>query len=129
MSKFFEFFKSHRRTTIIAVVAILAVSVILGALAFQNMINFSSQKEPNVTVLAQKDLNQVITTKGVLQSTDSQFVFTRLSTKVNQVLVKTGDVVNVGDVLARLDPTDYQQSVDDIYNLIADTEAQQKALL
>ncbi|MDD2534535.1 MAG: efflux RND transporter periplasmic adaptor subunit, partial [Eubacteriales bacterium] len=42
---------------------------------------------------------------------------------------KTGDVVNVGDVLARLDPTDYQQSVDDIYNLIADTEAQQKALL
>ena len=114
MSRFTLFLGRHRKGLVILVVVALIASI--GSVVFINLQRgrSSTKKETNVTVLKQKELDRVITTKGVVQSTDSHTVFTQLAYKVNDIAVEVGDKVAAGDFLAQLDTRDIKQSIVDL---------------
>ncbi len=130
MNKILSFFKNHRKAAIIILVLVIAIGGIAGALAATGAKNkAASQVETNVTVLSQKDLDQIITTKGVLQSTNKLTVSTQLTAKVTQIVAEVGDVVAAGDVLAQLETDDYDKTISELKENIATASSQQKTLI
>lgn len=83
-------------------------------------------------VLQRKDIQEVLSISGPVSGTDSAEVVSRLHAEILEILVKEGDQVKAGQVLARLDPTDVQRNVDiaqNAYDLAVANyeEAQQQA--
>ena len=85
--------------------------------------------ETNVTVLAKKELDQIITTKGVVQSTLKHTVYTQLVAKVKEIAVEVGDTVAAGDLLAKLDTRDVEKSIGELQNSIKTANNQQNTLI
>lgn len=128
MSKLTRFMKNHRRATVIVILAAILLAGTSGVLALKaNKAPVVSQAESNVTVLALRDLDQVITARGTIQSVLEQPVSTLLTAKVTDIRVAVGDVVQAGDVLAQLDTRDYEENLADIQANIKTADAQQKA--
>lgn len=130
MNRLKLFIKKHRKASIIVLVLVLVISLIAGVLTFGNPNKKSEgQVETNVTVLAQKDLDQIITTKGVLQSTSKLTVYTQLTAKVASISAEVGDVVAQGDMLAQLETRDYEKTIAELNENISTANAQQKSLI
>jgi RND family efflux transporter MFP subunit len=114
VNAFTSFIKSRRKLSVIILVAILALGGTAAVLATRGAQAAKGQPETNVTVLAETDLDQIITTKGVLQSTMEHTVYTLLNYKVQEVAVEVGDTVQPGDFLAQLETTDVERSIADL---------------
>lgn len=66
----------------------------------------------NTAALAKGEVQQVLSISGPVSGTDSAEVVSRLHAEILEILVKEGDKVKAGQVLARLDSTEVQQEVD-----------------
>lgn len=62
--------------------------------------------------LTKSEIQEILSISGPISGTDSAEVVSRLHAEILEILVKEGDKVKAGQVLARLDPTDVQQEVD-----------------
>ncbi|HIT64669.1 MAG TPA: efflux RND transporter periplasmic adaptor subunit [Candidatus Ventrimonas merdavium] len=62
--------------------------------------------------LAKGDVQEVLSISGPVSGTDSAEVVSRLHAEIQEILVKEGDRVEAGQVLARLDPTDVEKEVE-----------------
>ena len=130
MNNLTNFIKNHRKAAIIALVLVLALGGAAGVLATLNQRAKKAVKtETNVTILAQKNLDQIITTKGVIQSTSKVTVYTQLNAKVEEIAVDVGDVVAAGDFLAQLETRDFEKSISELNENIATASNQQKTLI
>jgi len=126
VSRFSLFLGRHRKGLVILIVVALVAGI--GSAVFLTRQGGSTAKpETNVTVLKQKDLDRVITTKGVVQSTDTHTVYTQLAYKVTELAVEVGDKVAAGDFLAQLDTRDIAQSIADLEKTLGTTSSLQSA--
>lgn len=62
--------------------------------------------------LTKGDVQEVLSISGPISGTDSAEVVSRLHAEILEILVKEGDKVREGQVLARLDPADVQKEVE-----------------
>lgn len=70
--------------------------------------------------LEKGDIQEVLSISGPISGTDSAEVVSRLHAEILEILVKEGDKVKAGQVLARLDPEEVQKEVEiaqNAYNL------------
>ncbi len=115
MSRFSQYLSRHRRGLVTLVVVLLVLAALAGAgTLFLRRGRQTAPRETNVTVLRQQDLERIITTRGAVQSTDKQTIYTSLAYKVNAINVKAGDRVAAGEVLAQLDTRDLEQNIADL---------------
>jgi len=73
--------------------------------------NAAAAVSMQTTQLSKASISNIVSTSGVIQSTDSVNVYTDLTYSINQVNVKVGDHVNAGDVLCVLDSKDLNDSI------------------
>ncbi len=101
--------KKKRKKFIIGGVALVVV-----LLAFKVLLG--GKKEIGIPVMTQNltkgDVREVLSISGPVSGTDSAEVVSNLHAEILEILVKEGDTVQEGQVLARLDPTDAQKEVD-----------------
>lgn len=82
-----------------AAVALVAISKVAGGNKEMGM--------PVMTAPLEKgDIEEMLSISGPVSGTDSAEVVSRLHAEILEILVKEGDQVKAGQVLARLDPTD-----------------------
>lgn len=100
---------SRKRRIITGVAAVAAALVAVSRV-------FGGGKDKVVPVmtstLAKSDVQEILSISGPVSGTDSAEVVSRLHAEILEILVKEGDRVEAGQVLARLDPTDVQKEVD-----------------
>ena len=88
-----------------AAVTLLVISKVLGG----------GKEKPlpaETNVLERSGIQEILSISGPISGTDSAEVVSRLHAEIQEILVKEGDQVEAGQVLARLDPTDVQRNVD-----------------
>lgn len=109
--------KKNRKKKILIAVAVVVV-VAVAATAFLSSKKGSALPTVQCTPLSKTSLSNIVSTTGVVESTDSVKVYTDLNYAVKTLPVKVGDKISAGDVLCTLDSKDLQ-----------DTIAQKKAAL
>ena len=62
--------------------------------------------------LTRGTVEEILSVSGPVSGTDSAEVVSRLHAEILEILVKEGDRVKAGQVLARLDPDDVQKEVE-----------------
>lgn len=102
--------KKKKRRRVIA-------GIIIVAAAFFGIRSLSgSGKDTGVPVLTQTlekgDIQEILSISGPVSGTDSAEVVSKLHAEILDILVKEGDPVEAGQILARLDTTDAQREVD-----------------
>lgn len=127
MSRFSLFLGRHRKGLAILIIVALVAGIGSAVFFTRQGKRGAAKPETNVTVLKQQDLDRVITTKGVVQSTDSLTVYTQLAYKVNEIAVEVGDRVAAGDFLAQLDTRDIEQNIADLEKSLGNTSSLQSA--
>lgn len=127
MSRFSLFLGRHRKGLVILIVVALVAGIGSAVVLTQKGKGAATTPETNVTTLKQQDLDRVITTKGVVQSTDTHTVYTQLAYKVNEIAVEVGDRVAAGDFLAQLDTRDIEQSIADLEDSLGTSSSLQSA--
>jgi len=95
----------------------LVVGAVAGAAALAVVFSVSGRgKSAGVMVrtapLERSDIQEVLSVSGPVSGTDSAEVVSRLHAEILEILVKEGDKVKAGQVLARLDPEDVQKEVE-----------------
>lgn len=109
--KLFERIRSlSRRKKILTGAAVLAAAlVVVSALG-------GGKKNTGIPVttqpLAKGTVEEILSISGPVSGTDSAEVVSRLHAEIKEILVKEGDKVEAGQVLARLDTKDAQKEVD-----------------
>lgn len=106
-----KFWKTwSRKRRIITGVAVAAAALFLVSQAF------GPKKEMGMPVttapLTKGEIQEKLSISGPVSGTDSAEVVSKLHAEILEILVKEGDKVTEGQVLARLDPTDAQKEVD-----------------
>lgn len=85
----------------------------------------------NVTKVQIANVNAKMTFPAVAAAADKSSLSFRVNGEVSRILIRAGDLVKKGQLLARLDPTDYQLEVDDArakFN-VADSQYRRSAKL
>lgn len=126
--KFWSKWSKKRR--IITGVAAAAVTLFVVSQAFGG--NKDTGMPVVTTTLAKGDIQEKLSISGPVSGTDSAEVVSKLHAKILEILVKEGDQVEVGQVLARLEQTDVEKEVDIAQNaydlaLANQEEAQRQA--
>ena len=85
---------------IILVVVIMAVSCISGS---------GNAAVVTVTNAYRGDIEETVSTSGTVLSEEKRVVFTKVSGRVDSVLVEAGDAVKKGDVLVAFDMADMEK--------------------
>ncbi|MDD3252250.1 MAG: efflux RND transporter periplasmic adaptor subunit [Lachnospiraceae bacterium] len=99
-----------RKKKIIIGVAALAVALVV---VFRVIGGNKETVIPVVTAALEKgEVSEMLSISGPISGTDSAEVVSSLHAEILELLVKEGDRVSEGQVLARLDPTDVQKEVD-----------------
>ena len=102
--------KWSRKRKIITGVAALAVALlVVGKLKSGGS---SSGLAVTTESLSRGDIQEMLSLNGPIEGTDSAEVVSKLHAEILEILVKEGDQVEAGQVLARLDPADAQKEVD-----------------
>ncbi len=100
---------SRKRKIIPGVAAAAAALIVLPGL-------FGNKGAAGIPVMTQTlqkgDVEEILSISGPISGTDSAEVVSRLHAEILEILVKEGDRVEAGQVLARLDPTDVQKEVE-----------------
>lgn len=100
---------SKKKKILIAVAGLIIVAV--GA-----KVAFGGNKEPegmmvNTSFIEKQDMEEVLKLKAVLEGTESTEVVSKLHYEVKQLLVKEGDKVKKGQLLAVLDSSDLTEQI------------------
>lgn len=128
MKKIGTFFKSHKKLLILlAILAMLAVVWRVYAGNVQAAAAQAAQFNVQTLTLTRGELARTLTVNGSVQSGNAAQAATKLVYPVSEVLVKVGDVVAEGDVVARLDTTDLDQQIKNAQAALG-TEKQQSEL-
>lgn len=100
---------SRKRKIITGVAAAAVALLVISRMAGGN----KEMAVPVMTApLEKSDIKEVLSISGPVSGTDSAEVVSRLHAEILEILVKEGDKVKAGQVLARLDPTDLQKEVE-----------------
>ncbi len=100
---------SRKRKIITGVAAAAVALVVISKVAGGN----KEMGMPVMTAPLEKgDIEEMLSISGPVSGTDSAEVVSRLHAEILEILVKEGDQVKAGQVLARLDPTDLQKEVE-----------------
>lgn len=106
-----KFWKNwSRKRRMITGVAAAAAALFLVSQAFGG--NKATGIPVVLTPLAKGEIQEKLSISGPVSGTDSAEVVSKLHAEILEILVKEGDKVTEGQVLARLDPTDAQKEVD-----------------
>ena len=120
-----SFLKKHKKKIIVS-------GIILAVIIFF-MVNNNSKSKGTVipkgeTVkLVKKDFVKSVSENGTVFSEESVDVFAQKALPVSEILVKVGDTVEKGDVLARLDASSINRELDSAKAGISDTKKSQVA--
>lgn len=100
---------SRKKKIVIGAAALAAaLAVVSGALGGKKNTGMSVVTAP----LEKGDIQEMLSISGPVSGTDSAEVVSRLHAEILEILVKEGDRVKAGQVLAKLDPTDVQKEVE-----------------
>lgn len=107
----------RRILRIMLTVVVLSTLTIVGILGlnYRRAVNVQ-ESAPTVideTVVEVGDLSVTVSATGAIAPAKQVPLIFELSAPILEVLVKAGDVVQQGDVLARLDPTDFEATLSD----------------
>lgn len=105
-------------------IMVILLILIVGVIGFSKM---KGNAEPtmasvNTYELVRKDLVQQITVKAPLDGVDKVDIVSPLNYEVIDIRVKEGDVIKKDDVLAVLDSSEIEKSIDDLNNQIELTQ-------
>lgn len=94
------------KKTFIVIAAVVALAVII---TIVQLISSSkgSVKDVDIAQAAKKDLTQSITVTGNIQANNKEDIMLSNAQKVTEVLAAEGQQVKAGDVLAKIDTTDF----------------------
>ena len=107
-------FKRRRRRKWFVPTIVIAVTLLLGAFfVLPGLIGGgSAAAAPRQTIVLERtNLTRLLPTSGVVRSSDSNFVFSSQNRPVKEIVVRVGDTVRVGDVLARLDMSNIENEI------------------
>lgn len=100
---------SRKKKIVIGAAALAAALVVVSG-------SMGGKKNTGISVvtvpLEKGDIQEMLSISGPVSGTDSAEVVSRLHAEILEILVKEGDRVKAGQVLARLDPTDVQKEVE-----------------
>lgn len=99
-----------RKKKMVIGAAALAAALVIVSRSFGG--NGNGAVPVNVMPLEKSDIQEVLSISGPVSGTDSAEVVSRLHAEILEILVKEGDQVTAGQVLARLDPADVQKEVE-----------------
>ncbi|NBH71402.1 efflux RND transporter periplasmic adaptor subunit [Clostridiaceae bacterium] len=109
--KNWRFWKSwSRKKKIIAGVVVVAAALFVAVKGKGN--SGEGAIMVSTVPLAKGDVEEILSISGPVSGTDSAEVVSRLHAEIEEILVKEGDKVKAGQVLARLDPADVQKEVE-----------------
>lgn len=106
-----KFWRSWSRKRKI-VVGVVVVAAALFAVAKAKGGGSDGEIMVSTAPLTKGDVEEVLSISGPVSGTDSAEVVSRLHAEILEILVKEGDKVKAGQVLARLDPADVQKEVE-----------------
>ena len=72
----------------------------------------ATAQEPQIFALSQGNLSRIISTSGVVQSANSQNIYSTQTAPIQDIFVNVGDSVQAGDVLARLDMSRLESDIE-----------------
>lgn len=96
----------QNKKTFIIIAVVVAIAVILTGVRFVTT-SKGSVKEVDTVKAATKDLIQSITVTGNIQANNKEDIVLSSMQKITQVLAQEGQQVKAGDLIARVDTTDY----------------------
>ena len=108
-------------TLLVAAVAVVGVVSFVKGQFFKKEIPLTSG-EIRTTTLEKGSLSKTISVSGTVKSTTVVNVTTALTAKVKEIMVKVGDTVKKGDIIAKLDSTDIFKEISDIKSKLTDTK-------
>ncbi|MCL2377038.1 MAG: HlyD family secretion protein, partial [Defluviitaleaceae bacterium] len=100
-----------KKTKIWLAVALAAIVVFVGGLAALSALATESLPNVSHTVLMPGDLTERISIRGAVESTNRRNVNSTLNFLVEEIYVEVGDIVEAGDILARLDTVDLELNI------------------
>lgn len=102
--------KKRKRWIAVAIVVILAAAGVLG---YRTMTLSAAPAHPMVetTALELKDLQNLVSVTGNVESTNSKKIYAPLASPVEELLVEVGDYVEEGELLCRLDTSSFESSI------------------
>jgi len=113
-----------RKKKILIAVAVIVIAAV-GAFAWHPWkANKAAAVSVQTTQLSKASISNIVSTSGVIQSTDSVNVYTDLTYSIKNVNVKVGDHVNAGDVLCVLDSQDLKDTISQKLAAIKTSSAQ-----
>jgi HlyD family secretion protein len=96
--------KNKKTIIIIAVIVALAVVFTIARLVTSAQ---GSVKDVDITKVANKDLMQSIVVTGNIEANNKEEIVLSIAQKVTKVLFTEGQMVKAGDIIAKIDTTDY----------------------
>ncbi len=107
------FFGKQRLTTILPLSFLLATSFLLGACEQTEQAYVPVSRPVKTIVVGSAGGNDTRTFPAVVDAIQKADISFRVSGKIQKILVKEGDHVKKGQVLAELDPTDFEITLKD----------------
>jgi len=93
----------------------LIIGAVVILVAVLIVVNLQKQKgkatEVEMEAVEARDLTEIVSASGTIQPKISVDISSDITGKIVEVLVKEGDRVNAGDLLLRIDPTQFRESV------------------
>ena len=110
---------TKRNRWIVAIVALVLIALVGWRLVQQRRANAEAAAKPvvaqaidlatgDVAIVRRRELSTTLPVSGGLRAVNSAFVRAKVAAEVREVLVREGDRVERGQVLVRLDDTEYQ---------------------
>lgn len=118
-------FKSRKTKVILIVLAIVIVIALLIGKVVSSVAGAVAGLDGAVEVVPveQRDLSEAINLSGTVQGVSSTNVASKAAAKFTEVNVAVGDMVQEGDVLARLDSADLDTQISQTGKAISDAKA------
>ena len=113
-----------KRRTIIGIGALAAVLVAGGVYWYMEMSAADKAAQAVETVAVQRmDIKSTVEATGTIRPVDSVEVSSKITARINSVLVKENDTVTAGQVVATLDGKDYEAKRDQAQYRVTNTRA------
>ena len=104
--------KNKKKIVAITAAAILGIAIVsVGVLKAVNKDEKASIYVSVVDVEKEDSFDSILTTEGIIKTKDQRNIVSNLPYNIEEVLVKEGDKVSEGDILARLDTKDLEYRI------------------
>ncbi|MGF7059823.1 efflux RND transporter periplasmic adaptor subunit [Brassicibacter mesophilus] len=104
--------KNKKKIVAITAAVVLGIAIIsVGVLKAVNKEEKPSVYVSVVNVEKEDNFDSILTTEGIIKTKDQRNIVSNLPYNIEEVLVKEGDKVSEGDILARLDTKDLEYKI------------------